>query len=83
MNMDEARFENISNIIKNNPKILSSPDLLKINRSMSYMTFILREIYDYYSQKTPDGVHLFTIRNFKNEIQSLSEKLNKLESTIK
>jgi hypothetical protein len=73
--MDEERFNQLNSLIKNNPKILSSPDLLKINRCVSYMTFILKETFEYFNLKAQDGVLIFTLRNEKNKIQKLKDKV--------
>ncbi len=76
----ELQFEKMCNIVKENPKILSPPDLLKINRSVSYMTFILKEIYESVSLKTPEGESVFHIRKLYkkvNEINKIRDHLNK------
>lgn len=79
-NITTKQFEQITELIKERPKILSSADLLKINRSMSYMTFILKEIYEYITAKLSDGTALFSLREAKREINELNERINKLKS---
>ena len=77
--MDETRFNNIDSIIKSNPKILSSPEMSKVNRAISYMTFFFKEIHEYFSLKTADGVYFFIIRNKLNELNRLKQEIKRLE----
>ena len=72
----------MTNLVKENPKILSSPDLLKMNRCVSYMTFMLKEIHDYESAKTNNDIPLFTIRNFIKMKNQIKEKLENLKKFI-
>lgn len=69
-------------MIKDHPKLLSSPDLLKLNRCVSYMTFIIKEIYDYYSLKTSDGTLVFKLRKAKANIQKLKEEAEKVQGLL-
>ena len=78
----EEDFAQIDNIIKSNPKALSSPDLLKLNRCVSYMTFILKEAYDFYALKSPDGVSAIKLRQIKKEVDQLKDKVEKWKSFI-
>jgi hypothetical protein len=70
----------LSDIIKNNPKVLSSPDFIKLNRCVSYMTFIIKEAWEYFSQKTSDGVMIFNLRKINDEKNTLKDKITKLQS---
>lgn len=76
----DKQYEEMIKIIHENPKILSSSDLLKLSRSVSYMTFILKELYEFSSQKTNDGTSLFSLRKAKKELNGLNEKLSILKS---
>jgi hypothetical protein len=69
-------------MVKENPKILSSPDLLKINRCVSYMTFILKEVCEFVCAKTPDETPLYSIRNLNRQVISLKEKIDNLNSIL-
>lgn len=80
--LDENQFQQIETILRDNPKILSSPDLLKINRCVSYMTFILKEVCEYVCAKTPDETPLFAIRNLNRKISATKEKLDNLNSIL-
>ena len=73
----------MTTLIKNNPKILSSPELLKLNRCISYMSFIIKEIYDYMLMKSSDGKLIFHLRNLKINIQHKMEINEKLKSLLK
>lgn len=74
----KEKFDKIDQIIKDNPKILSSIDIAKINRPISYMTFYMKEIYDFMGLKTLDGVYYFELRNKNQELRNLRSQLQLL-----
>jgi hypothetical protein len=65
--------------VKNNPKVLSAPDYIKINRCVSYMTFMIRETWEFFSSKAPDGFYIFKLRKILKEKNLLHEKLEILK----
>lgn len=79
LEITKEKYDKIDHIIKENPKILSSIDIAKINRPISYMTFYLKEIYDYMSLKTLDNVYYFELRNKNAELQDLKKQLLQLQ----
>lgn len=79
MTITKEKYEKIDQILKENPKILSSIDIAKINRPISYMTFFLKEIYDFMGLKTLDGVFYFELRNKNTELQKLKSQLEKID----
>ena len=56
--------------------------LLRLNRSVSYMTFILRDFYNYLFLKTEDGTKLYEIRAGIQDYDNLGEKIKKLKSIL-
>lgn len=66
----------------NNPKILSSPDYIKLNRCVSYMIFIIKESWDYFSLKTSDGVFVGNLRKINNQKESLIAKIENLKRIL-
>jgi len=75
MKFSEKQYDNMRELIKENPNLLSPSDLLKMNRCLSYMSFFLKEIYDFYSGKLSDGTPAYKIRGIKNELHVLREKI--------
>ena len=63
LNITEEKFNEVNELIKANPKILSSIDMARINRPISYMTFFIKEVVEYMSLKTSDGVYYYDLRN--------------------
>lgn len=80
--ISEERYLLIAEIIKNNPRILSSNDLLKLNRSVSYMSFIIKEVYEFYSLKNPQGVLGLRLRIIKKKYDKIKENNEKLKSLL-
>ncbi len=75
LKISHQQYDSMCDLIKEHPNLLSPTDLLKMNRCLSYMSFFLKEIYDYSSAKLSDGTPAFKIRNIKSEINRLREKI--------
>lgn len=58
---------------RENPRLLSSSNLLKIRRSVSYMTFILKEIVEFICETTDDGKNLYVLRQYRKEYDRLND----------
>lgn len=67
--------EKVRDMMNENPNMLSSSHLIKLNRSVSYMTFIMKEIYDFNNQKV-EGTPINELREVYQEINSLKQSLN-------
>jgi hypothetical protein len=67
-------------MFEKNPKVVNSSDLLKQNRCVSYMSFILKEVCDFFLAKTNNGVPVFKLKLMKDEINKIKEHIEKLES---
>ncbi len=74
--INAVQLEKLTKLVSDNPKIFSSNDLTKLNRCISYMTFILKEIYDFVNAKHEE-IPIQTIRFLKKEISSIESALTK------
>lgn len=79
----DEQYKKLSSIITLNPKILNSSDFLKLNRSVSYMTFIIKELCDFILMKTVDGLPVYKLKDISQEIDSLRGKISKLKDHLK
>ena len=52
--ISDTQFNMINDIIKEVPELLSPSTLLAYNRNVSYLTFFLSELYNYFATKTND-----------------------------
>jgi len=50
-----------------------------MSRSVSYMTFILKEVFDYLNMKTSDGTLIYMIRTARKTNPLIKEKIDKLQ----
>lgn len=66
--MDKDSIIKLEELIKSYPKIFTTADILKLNRSMSYLTFVLKDLKEYVLQKTDDGTYYEEIRYAKKKI---------------
>ena len=67
------QLEKIDFIMQKNPKVFFSAELLKINKTVSFFSFFLKEFFDYTISKTPDGIYYFKLRKIIRKIESLKE----------
>ncbi len=51
LNLNQTKIDKIKDIINKNPKLISNNDIKKINRPLSYITYLLKEIHDYINNK--------------------------------
>ena len=77
--ISDAQLNEINQIIKEIPELLSPSTLLAYNRNVSYLTFFLSELYNYLTMKTNDDVYYYKIRNDLSKINEYINKINKLK----
>jgi len=82
INISSSQHERIMRLVAEFPKMLNSSELLKINRCISYMTFMIKEILDYTSQKTSEGTLIISIRDARNKFQDLTNKVDTLKALL-
>lgn len=76
----ECSNENIIKLIEFNhlnSKLFSAIELIKLNRSVSYMNFILKEYFEYLTFKF--GESLYVIKSQMKERDALQAKVNELK----
>jgi len=78
----QSQHEKLVKLQTENPKLLNSSDLLKLSRSVSYMTFIFKEVFDYLNMKISDGTHAYIVRTARKTTPELKEKLERLKVSI-
>jgi hypothetical protein len=81
-NIDEGTYNALSDMFEKNPKIVNSTDLIKISRCVSYMSFMLKELCDFYMAKS-GGVPVYKIKSFSEEFNSIKTRCDKLENFLK
>jgi hypothetical protein len=63
-------------------KVEISCALIISARYTSYMTFIIKEAWEYFSLRAPDGVMVYNLRKVNNEKQFLKDKISNLQKTF-
>ena len=82
LSLSQNQIDNINNIILLNPKVLNPSHILKINNSASFLTFIIREIYEYACIMNEDGQCIAKSRKIYFKYLEMQKKLTKLRSII-
>ena len=81
-NLTSKHVEKIVELCENNPKVFNSSEIMKYNKAMSFMCFIIKEIYDFIKQKAEDGTYLISLRKLNSLSVSYQEKINILKQQI-
>ena len=69
-------------ILKDFPKLLVSSEIMKVNRAVAYMSFLLKDIWDFSDTKGPDGTNLTLVRNSNFECERWKKELEKIEWSL-
>lgn len=78
----QFQYEKLIKLLSDNPKLLNSSELLKLSRSVSYMTFILKDIFDFVNMKTPDGTLVYLVRTSRKTQNDLIGKIENLKKAL-
>jgi hypothetical protein len=82
VDFDADRLCEIVYLVKLYPKVLSSSEYIKVNRVVSYVTFILKEIYEYATAKTSDEVYVSQLKLIKKEIIAMEERIDRYKRLL-
>ncbi len=78
--INDEVYNEIVSFVEKHPEVINSTGLLRKNRSCSYISFLLKEIYDYHNMKIETtNFPVYKLRYIYNEIQQLNEQLQKME----
>ncbi len=73
--MNRTQIEKLIVLTEKYPKLFNTSELIKINRAMSYLSFVFKDIKEYVTKKTDDGVFYEEIRFVKRRIKLLKENI--------
>ena len=73
-------FDNLVNFVTIHPHVISSQDYINSHRTISYLTFSTKEIYDYLTTKLSNGLYTHHLRMAFSSLNKCSEILSKLEN---
>lgn len=80
--LTDDQYNQMTGLLQNYPKLLSSSDLMKINRCVSYLTFILKEFNDYATAKLSDGTPACQVRKAKNSVEPIKKQIENLKGYL-
>ena len=73
LNME--KIQKIEKLIEQDKKVITSGDIMKINRPISYLTLFTKEFYEFMEAKTQNGIYYYTfveknklLQKYKNEL---------------
>jgi hypothetical protein len=80
LSLSKIQIEKINSIILENPNILQSHIMVKYNKPISFITFIIKEIYEFLNRKTEKGELYIKIKQNFVLLSNLKQNLKKLET---
>ena len=80
--IDDRKHAKMNDIIETNSKILTSMHMARLNRPISYLTFFVKEAYDYVKLQTSDGVFYYDLRNKSELLSKAKERVDVLKKVI-
>ena len=83
LNITKEKYDKINEIVSSDEKVLSSVDIAKICRNISYCTLLIRECNEFMNSKTLDEVPYYELKSKNKELQELKNKLAVLENNGK
>ena len=73
LNME--KIQKIEKLIENDKKVITSADIMKINRPISYLTLFTKEFYEFMEVKIQNGIYYYTVveknmllQKYRNEL---------------
>ena len=80
LNLTKEKFEKLNSIISSDEKVVSSVDIAKICRNISYCTLLIREVNEFMNLKTLDEVPYYELRLKNKDLQEYKKQLATLEN---
>jgi len=80
--LSNEQYNQIISIVKDDPNIIDPGKMFKSNKILSYMTFTIKEIYDFLTKKTSDGVLILYLRKQNYNLNKMKQKLNFLSNLL-
>lgn len=80
--LDMLQIDRLSDVILKNPAIIDSDYLLKINKSASFLSYIIKELYEFVSRRAPNGVLIRDIQKRQNNLKIMKRSIDKLNTFL-
>jgi len=80
LNNSKEKYDKIEAIISQDKKYISSVDMAKIHRIVSYCTLLIKECHEFISLKTLDNVPYYELKHKNKMLQEFKSKLAILEN---
>jgi len=80
LNITKEKFEKINSIISSDEKVVSSVDIAKICRNISYCTLLIKEVNEFINLRTLDDVPYYELRLKNKDLQEYKKQLATLNN---
>lgn len=80
LNNSKEKYDKIEAIISQDKKYISSVDMAKIHRIVSYCTLLIKECHEFINLKTLDNVPIYELKSKNKMLQEYKNKLAILEN---
>lgn len=72
--LSRSQIDELLTLFDSSPKIVNTSELIKINRAISYLTFILKDVKEFVSIKHNEEVYLEELRYASKRIKELKQE---------
>ena len=72
----------MNKIINEFPKVIQPTEIVKMNKTVSFVSFVIKEIVEFAVMKTNDGAYISLLRRFYQKYKHLLEKQQKLKDLV-
>ncbi len=73
--LSRPQIDELLALFDNSPKIINTSELIKINRAISYLTFILKDVKEFVAVKHNDDIYVEELRYASKRIKELKQEI--------
>ena len=82
INYSDEQIDLMNKIIYEFPKVIQPTEIVKTNKTVSFMSFVIKEIVEFAVMRTNDGAYISLLRRFYQKYKQLLEKQQKLKDLV-
>ena len=77
--LTSKEYEELATLHRETPRIFSPKEMISISRTLSYISFIVKEVHSYIFEKCEDGTTHAVLREINESLNELHKIINKLK----
>ena len=82
-NLKESQISSLINIVNSDENILNYETMLRFGKAAAYLTFFIKEVYEFWNVNSEDRQLIFQIRSKNLEVENLKKEKDNLDCILK